>query len=68
MAGVDEDEDDEMMDDYDSDDDDENIRITADKLKVFCVSSAEFLKMKFPRRSSKDGPPIVRLFLFIHVL
>ena len=52
-------DDDDMNDDYDSEDDDENIINAAEKLNVFCVSSAEFLKIKFPKRSQKDGPPTV---------
>ena len=57
-GNVDDDEDD-MIDDYDSEDDDEDISNAARKLNVFCVSSAEFLKIKFPKRSKKDGPPTV---------
>ena len=53
------DEDDDMIDDYDSEDDDDDISNAAEKLNVFCVSSAEFLKIKFPKRSKKDGPPTV---------
>ena len=60
---VDDDADDDMIDDYDSEDDDENMLKTADKLKVFCVSSAEFLKMKFPKKS-QDGPPTVSRIVY----
>ena len=50
---------DDMVDDYDSENDDENIRSSGDKLRVFCVSSSEFLKLKFPKKAKKDGPPSV---------
>ncbi|XP_021368917.1 uncharacterized protein LOC110460370 isoform X2 [Mizuhopecten yessoensis] len=53
-------EDDEMEDedqDYNSDDDDEEIGQTAENLKVFCVSSMEYQKMK--NLLTNDGPPNV---------
>ncbi len=54
------DDDEDNMDDLDSDDEDEeNIRDAVEKLKVFCVSSAEYIKLKFPR--NKDGAPTVSL-------
>ncbi|XP_070574602.1 myosin-2 heavy chain-like isoform X2 [Ptychodera flava] len=52
-------EDDEEEDEfvYDSDDDDDEIVRTADKLKVFTVSSTEYLKLK--DKLTRDGPPQV---------
>ncbi|XP_033730770.1 uncharacterized protein LOC117320229, partial [Pecten maximus] len=53
-------EDDEMEDedqDYNSDDDDEEMGQTAENLKVFCVSSMEYQKMK--NLLTNDGPPTV---------
>ena len=46
-------------DEFESDSEDEDILKTTDKLKVFCVSSTEYLKLRklLPR---KDGPPQVR--------
>ena len=54
---VDDDEEEEDAADYNSEDDDEEIGSTADNLKVFCVSSTEYLKMT--RKLPKDGPPQV---------
>ncbi|XP_069113087.1 microtubule-associated protein futsch-like [Argopecten irradians] len=54
------DEDDEMDDedqDYISDDDDEEMGRTAENLRVFCVSSMEYQKMK--NLLTNDGPPTV---------
>ena len=64
-SGNDDDDDDDMVDDYDSEDDDEHIVNAAKKLNVFCVSSGEFLKIKFPKRSKEDGPPTVSTNFYI---
>ena len=48
-SNVSDDDDDDMIDDYNSEDDDDDISNAAKKLNVFCVSSANFLKIKFPK-------------------
>jgi hypothetical protein len=50
-------------DDDDEDDDEEggvleDVQRTAEKLKIFCCSSTEYLKLK--GKLSKDGPPQVK--------
>jgi hypothetical protein len=47
------------MDDdlYDNDDDNDGIRNLAENLRVFCVSSTEYQKMK--DKNEYDGPPMV---------
>ena len=57
-AGMLQDEDDEEDDLLDDDDeDDEMINDTVNQLKVFTVSSTEYLKMK--NKLKDDGPPQV---------
>ena len=55
---VDDDDEDDDEDESDDDDEveqrDEDIKQTAENLKVFCVSSTEYLKLR--RKLSKDGP------------
>jgi hypothetical protein len=48
----------EMDDDlYDNDDDNDDIRNLAENLRVFCVSSTEYQKIK--DKNECDGPPMV---------
>jgi hypothetical protein len=52
-------EDEEDSDDDDDDgDDDSHLTNTCENLKVFCVSSSEYQKLK--NEATEDGPPMVR--------
>jgi len=53
-------EDEEDSADSDDDDDDDDIHLTnyCENLKVFCVSSSEYQKLK--NKLTDDGPPMVR--------
>jgi len=51
-------EDDEDSADSDDDDDDSHLTNYCENLKVFCVSSSEYQKLK--NKLTDDGPPMVR--------
>jgi len=51
-------EDDEDSADSDDDDDDSHLTNYCENLKVFCVSSSEYQKLK--NKLTDDGPPKVR--------
>lgn len=56
-------EEEDIPDDYDSDNDDEDIGSSASNLKVFCVSSVEYQKIK--KILANNGPPVVRYGFFL---
>jgi hypothetical protein len=57
---IEEDEEDSDEEDSDDDDgdDDSHLTNTCENLKVFCVSSSEYQKLK--NKLTEDGPPMVR--------
>jgi hypothetical protein len=48
----------EDEEDSDDDDDDSHLTDSCENLKVFCVSSFEYQKLK--NKQTEDGPPMVR--------